>query len=129
MRNHEGCIRGFYRSTKAYYATFYTDDDGTVKPTYPVDIMIGMYHPDGGSSGEFSIEWDDKLGPRLKVWCDGWSALYRHFLDVLKELEKWDDEEPTEEEVANLLLSLGVHDLTKYSRTLPDPINKFKSKI
>ena len=127
MRNHEGCIRGFYRSVKAYYARF-EEVEGEFKPTEPVDIMIGMYHPDGGSSGEFSIVCDDALGPQLRAWCDGWSALNTNFLDLLKELEKWDDEDPTEEEVANLLLSLGIHDLTKYSRTLHDPIDKFREE-
>lgn len=127
MRDHSGCIRGFYRSVKAYYAHF-EEVDGEFKPIEPVDIMIGMYHPDGGSSGEFSIVWDDALGPQLRAWDDGWSALFRHFLDLLKEMEKLDNEEPTEEEMANLLLSLGIHDLTKYSRDLPDPLIKFQEE-
>lgn len=50
MKDHEGCIRGYHRSSKAWYAKANYKDR--------VSISFGMYHPDGGTSGEMQIEWN-----------------------------------------------------------------------
>ena len=49
--------RGYYRFSKAWYAT----DRDLAKPT----VMVGLYHPDGGTAGEISIEWEDIKGQQV----------------------------------------------------------------
>ena len=110
MKDHEGGTRGFYRSSKAYYAM--ADRD--------VEIMFGIYYPrdGGGTSGEMAMRWHELSGglvPRLEVYCDAWSAL-QQFRDVLETLAEHDSEDITEEQFALILQEHGVTDLTEYKR-------------
>ena len=79
-----------------------------------------MYHPDGGTTGEFSIEWKalgGKVVPQLCSWDDSWSALST-FGDVLQRLGQIDGENATPEQVAALLIECGFEDRTE--RTPPN---------
>ena len=114
MKNHKSAVRGFYRSSKAWYAM--ADRD--------IEIMFGMYYPDdgGGTTGEMSMRWHD-LGkalpvPRLEVYCDAWDAL-QQFQDVLAILAEHDSEDITEDEFAIILQRCGVQDLTPYTNDNP----------
>ena len=113
MRDHDGCVRGFYRSSKAWYAMDERD----------IDVMFGMYHPDGGTTGEMSMRWHDlgpgRLVPRLEVFCDAWDAL-QEFTDVLAVLAEHDSEDITEEEFVSILQAHDVQDLTKYESPYPN---------
>jgi len=107
MKEHEGCIRGYHRSTKAFYANVMGDR---------IDVMIGMYHPEGGTSGEFKIEWeqlDGKRTPRLKSFDDSWNVLWM-FKDLLEKMANIDSEDISEEDFCKLLDSLKIKDLTDY---------------
>ena len=82
MRDHNGCKRAYIRSSKAYYAKSL--------PTETIfKIMVGMYHPGGGTSGEFEFEWVDLgshgLCARLKCFDDAWDALDQ-FKDLLHKI-------------------------------------------
>ena len=107
-RNHEGCIRGFYRCSKAWYADKNRD----------TEIAIGMYDPEGGTSGEFSVKWSE-LGSRivmqLRAYDDSWSAL-ACFADLLAGMANMDSDKISEPEFANFLTAIGVKDLTPYNR-------------
>lgn len=115
MKDHTGCRRGFIWTSQAYYAK-------TALATRDVldNITIGMYHPEGGTTGEFTIEWTE-LGGRecaqLKAYDDSWSAL-QLFGDVLAKVAEHDDAGLTPAQLAELLLSCGVVDLT--DRVGPD---------
>ena len=78
------------------------------------EILIGMYCPDGGSSGEFAIRWK-KVGSyyaaRLEVFQDAWSALWL-FADLLERLPHFDSERPETSHVITLLKQLGITDRT-----------------
>ena len=109
-KDHTGCKRGFIWTSQAYYCKSALAARDVID-----NIMIGMYHPEGGTTGEFSIEWT-KLGGRdcaqLKAYDDSWSAL-QLFADVLVKLAEHDDASITPAQVADLLLACGVVDLTK----------------
>jgi hypothetical protein len=78
------------------------------------EIMLGFYSPDGGTSGEFAIRWEQlsgKIVARLKAYEDSWSAL-AHFSDVLEKLAELDGTNPGIEAVAEVLKSCGVIDAT-----------------
>lgn len=106
-------IRGYYRMSKAWYAEY-------LKPIEPVTIMIGMYYPSGGCAGEMAVTWeplDNQLFPQLKAFDDAWKLLVS-CSDLLKEMAKWENENITEEQFADLLNSVGFTDLTLYKQNL-----------
>jgi hypothetical protein len=108
MRDHTGCIRGYYRSTKAYYAKNLQDDN--------LNVMFGMYHPEGGSSGEMKMEWVDigsKKTPQLQVFDDAWDALGL-FPDLITELATLDSKDINDDEFCIVLDRLGFKDITPY---------------
>lgn len=102
MRDHSGNLRQF--------ACFANDS------SRPVKIVIGLYGRLGGTSGEFTVEWestsDGCYTPRLKVWNDGWSAL-QHFQDMLEVLAAHDSEDLSPEKFMVLLQGLGIANHTR----------------
>jgi len=114
---HEGKIRGFYHLSEAWYA----DANLKNRSDKIVDqVMIGFFgsYGEGGTTGEFAIEWHDiggKTHPRLQVFDDAWEAL-THFSDLLVEMAKLDNTDPTPAEFCKLLIQLGIKDLTPRTR-------------
>ncbi len=107
MTDHEGCIRGYHRSSKSWY---YKSLDGKI------EVSFGMYHKDGGTSGEMSIEWIPLAGElcaELKCFEDSWSALSL-FTDLIQKMGEIDGENIQEEDFCKLLDSCGFTDLTSY---------------
>lgn len=113
MQDHTDCKRGFTQLSKAWYGKAnLTSDD------IQDEIMIGMYHPEGGTTGEFSITWKELAGeftPVLKSFEDSWSALWI-FKDVLEKLAELDSTNPTADQIATLLESLGIENMTQTTR-------------
>lgn len=110
MTNHDGCKRAYIRSSKAHYSAYL--------PKENIRVMVGMYHPEGGTSGEFEFEWvilNGKGCARLKAFEDSWSALWL-FKDLLEKMSEIDSEEIQEPEFCQLLDSLGVIDITEYEK-------------
>lgn len=109
MNKHQECQRGFSILSEAWHART-SLSDRTVD-----EIMIGMYHPEGGTTGEFCVTWD-KLGgrvvPKLEAFNDSWSALAK-FADVLSWMASFDDREITPKQFADALRTMGVKDLTE----------------
>jgi hypothetical protein len=109
MKSHEGCERGFYILSESWYADS-VKREGTID-----EIMIGMYHPDGGSTGEFAVRWimlANKATPRLEAYDDSWSAL-QNFRDMLNWMESVDNQNISPKSFAEALRNFGVKDLTK----------------
>ena len=106
MKDHEGCVRGFIWSSKAWYSPGVVDGP---------EVTFGMYEPGQGTSGEMVMRWHNlgSMVPRLEVFCDAWDAL-QQFQDVLVELAKHDAENITDEEFVTILKTCGVQDLTEY---------------
>lgn len=78
-------------------------------------VLIGIYHPEGGTSAEFKVVWEYLGGeavPRLCVYDDAWGAL-PHFSDLLKAMEDLDDKNVTPGDFCKLLVSLGIEDATE----------------
>lgn len=113
MKTHDGCKRGFTHLSASWYGRSCLADG-----EYLDQVMIGFYHPEGGSAGEFAIRWThlrNESTPRLEAFDDAWSALYE-FRDVLAKLAEHDGENMTSEAVCSLLVSCGVEDMTQRDR-------------
>jgi hypothetical protein len=109
MDKHKDCFRGFIQVSKAWYGTGIIEDDGLLD-----SITMGFYDAQGGTTGEFTIDWIKLSGewtPELKVFEDAFDALYE-FSDILKELAKLDGTNPHPNIIADLLISLNVKDRT-----------------
>ena len=107
MKDHNGCIRGYHRTSKAYYAKSMKEN---------IEINFGMFHPKGGTSGEMTMEWIEISGTlyaQLKSFEDSWSAL-SSFPDLIERMGKVDGEKIQEEEFAKMLDECGFKDLTVY---------------
>lgn len=116
MRNHDGCKRGYVRSSRTWYAKNRNEN---------ISVLVGMYHPDGGTSGEFVFEWiplSGKLCCQLSSFEDSWSALLK-FGDLLNEMGKIDSQLIQEPEFCQLLDSLGIIDITEYEQNKPKFFN------
>lgn len=101
---------GFYVENKQWYA--YQFD--RVNP----QIMIGDYPEGGGTRGEFSIDWELLGGayiPRLKCYDDAWEVLANE-PSLIKALGELNNKNSTQEEIVEVLLSLGYRDLTQCTR-------------
>lgn len=110
MKNkHDGCVRGFHHYRAAWYGKV-----GNLGRDVVDEINIGMYHPEGGTTGEFSVKWEELSGEvvaRLNVYNDGWNAL-AHFGDALARMAALDGPTIAPEVFCELLVSCGVVDLT-----------------
>lgn len=114
MRDHIGNKRQFIQSSKAWYGCGNLTPGDSLKDV----VTIGFYSHDGGTSGEFEIEWIELCGnivPRLKAWDDGWSALY-HFNDMLKVMASIDSENISVDDFCTRLEELGIENATPTSR-------------
>lgn len=114
MANTDG-KRAYVRSNKVYYAHILKPDD--------VSVSVGIYHPDGGTSGEFTIRWHDlrraNLCARLEAFEDSWNVLHLHFQDLLAKMAEAGSREIQESEFCKLLDSLGIVDITEYEQGKP----------
>jgi hypothetical protein len=110
MKNHDGCNRGFTHLSEAWYGKACLANNDKVD-----ELMIGFYHPDGGTTGEFAIRWTNlggKITPRLEAFDDAWNALYE-FRDVLAKLAEHDSEDMRPEAICALLVECGIEDMTQ----------------
>ena len=108
-RKHAGDIRGYSLLSEAYYGK------GILSMGVVVDeVTIGMYCPDGGTSGEFCVQWVvlcGKVTPQLTAFDDSWSALAM-FSDVMAKMAKVDSDDISPKQFCALLDSCGVVDRT-----------------
>jgi hypothetical protein len=114
MNKHEGCVRGYYRSIKAWYAK--AND-------YPMEITFGMFEKGDGTSGEMSVRWEElggKIVPCFRCFDDGWSALSL-FTDLIKKMGEVDNENISEADFAKMLDECGFEDLTPYQSPYGEP--------
>ena len=108
-KKHYGCKRMFTQLSRAWYA------EANLRHDLLDEIMIGFYHPGGGTTGEFAIRWEELGGestPRLEAFDDSWSALWE-FRDLLEKLAEVDDQDITPVQLCDILISLGIEDNTK----------------
>lgn len=107
MKQHEGCIRGYHRSSKAWYAKANNKDR--------IEVIFGMYLEGDGTSGEMTMEWVELSNKhaRLKTFEDSWSVLAL-FTDLIQRMGEVDSEGIQEEEFCKMLDECGFKDLTAY---------------
>ena len=119
-RKHEGCRRQFSHLSRAWYGA------ANLARTRDVidEIMVGMYHEDGGTTGEFAIRWTELSGkhvPMLVVYDDAWDALLE-FRDVLEGLKQIDGQNATPEAIGELLKACGVEEATEEESPYGEPL-------
>jgi len=110
---HAGCERGFTQLSAAYYGPALLADGKLID-----EVMLGFYHPDGGTTGEFAIRWTrlaGKITPRLEAFDDSWNALWG-FRDVMARFADVDGEDISPSELCALLIECGVKNRTETSR-------------
>jgi hypothetical protein len=106
-------IKGFHILNRAWHA----------QTPYQPEIMIGMYHPDGGTSGEFVIRWHDlpyHTAPCLEIFDDAWKLFFS--MPELADLAKLSESRRTQDDIVAFLKSLGFHDLTAYADKAREPL-------
>lgn len=110
MNDHTDCKRGFYWGSKSWHWSA-SRVDGVIDV-----VNFGMYHKDGGTTGEMLVEWKELSGqsvPQLKAYDDSWIALSL-FADVIQILGEHDDENISPKDVVEILKRCGFEDLTVY---------------
>lgn len=114
---HKGCERGFIVFSESWY--------GEIQREYGMldEIVVGMYHPEGGTTGEFCIRWTmlgDKVTPKLEVFNDAWDALQR-FGDMLAWMASVDSQHISPQAFAEALRGIGIKDFTQRSNPHTSP--------
>ena len=97
-------------------------------------ITICVHNEEDRSIGEFDIEWVNLNGrecARIKVWEDGWDALWE-FQDLLEKMAEVAGDCITEPEFAKILDELGIEDVTEYrmkdkGKTILEKYNDYRS--
>lgn len=110
MNKHEGCVRGFTQLSRAWYGNIQHHTIGVSD-----QIMVGFYHPNGGTSGEFSITWESLMGdyvPKLCAYDDSWNVLSL-FSDLIERMSEVDNQNISPDEFVKILISLGIEDRTE----------------
>ncbi len=113
LSKHEGCYKGYTLMSESWYYE-------ANRPTMNCmdEVNFGYFDPEGGTSGEMSMEWHDlnnELVPKLGVYNDGWDAL-SNFQDLIVELGKLDDINISPKQFCDLLDTLGFKDGTERIR-------------
>ena len=106
MSDSKGVERGFYWSSKAWYAKNADCENR---------ISIGMYAGEGGTSGEFQVRWYEQGGemvPRVEIFDDTW-LLFSEFTDLFKTLSVA-SENMTEQQFVGMLIDHNFKDMTPY---------------
>jgi len=114
MKHHIGLKRGFHHLSAAWYGPANLACDRECVD----NVMVGFYHPEGGTSGEFCVSWErlgGKVTPVLRAYDDSWSALHQ-FSDVLAKMAEHDSEDMTPQAFCELLNSCGVEDMTQRAK-------------
>ena len=100
----DDCIKGFFIPVEAWYKNTVTGNP---------EIWIGFYCKNGGTAGEFKIEWDN-IGIRLHAYNESWEALSK-MPELIALMAKYDREkiEPDIKEFAEQLKKIGFKDITE----------------
>lgn len=107
---HAGGYRGFTWVSKAHYA------DSALKGMAYEDVFnLGVYHEDGGTSGEFTISWyrlRGELAAQLEIFEDAFEVAIHVCSDLMSALAELDHKNPQPQDVYDLLIKLGFRDRT-----------------
>lgn len=106
-------VKRFYDAGAMWYA------DSAVRRQWRsgevAEFGVGIDAPDGGTYGEFRLVWSDfsphhRWALRIEVFTDGLAAL--HALGLVELLAAREGEDPSPDEMREILLGLGCVDQT-----------------
>ncbi|MCK5602949.1 hypothetical protein KAR91_13790 [Candidatus Pacearchaeota archaeon] len=109
-KDHKGDVKGFTHLSKSWYG-----EANLRNSKYTDEIMIGFYSPEGGTSGEFGVRWQQlggKSTPQLQVFNDGWHA-FAEMPELISRLKELDDMHVTPDDLSKILIDIGFKDLTQ----------------
>ena len=112
MRKHDGDVRQYRILSESWYA-----DANMRNAEYTEEILFGMYCPEGGTSGEFSIRWiplGGESSPVLTAFGDAWSAMAQ-FPELLQQMVEWDSRKVSPAMVKEWLKTTTIEDATERS--------------
>ena len=107
---YQDCKRQFIQLSKSRYAEANLKDKDIQD-----EIILGFYHKDGGTTGEFSIKWiqlGNKFTPKVEMFNDSWS-LFQGFKDLFEAMVKLDNTEITPDKFVVFLEKLGIENATE----------------
>ncbi|MBQ6855546.1 MAG: hypothetical protein IJO13_00410 [Lachnospiraceae bacterium] len=115
--NKDVYIKAFYIPCESWYKE-------TIEEKDPY-IMIGLYHPSGGTKGEFMMSWENNQTPVFRAYHDSWNVLNEmpELVSMMAEISK-NREEISFFNFKNALLDIGYQNLTKAEK--PDHIPAIK---
>jgi len=102
--------RQYVRSHKAWYAN--------ANKIFNPEIMIGCYHEDGSTTGEFCIKWyvlGSCIAPKIECFDDAWCTMINEFSNLMKRLGGLSGN-VEESQVVKILDELGIEDATKIGK-------------
>lgn len=110
MGKHDGDVRQYRIMSESMHA-----DASLRNEECTEEILFGLYHPGGGTSGEFWLRWvpiDDESTPVLMAYSDSWSAMSQ-FPELLEKLVEWDGCKVSPTMVRGWLQTTTIEDATK----------------
>lgn len=104
--------RAFYHFNESWYASAARTSGRVVD-----EVTFGIYHEEGGTSGEMSMRWHDIASgrppaPRLECFDDAFAVL-AGMPDLIAALAEHDGENMAPSDFCLLLVKLGFKDETK----------------
>lgn len=110
MNKHDSDIKGFVWYSETWYSK-----NIPLSEHIKDKLTIGFYSEEGGTSGEFQMDWEYLSGEvvmRLKAYNDGWSALV-NMPELLEYMKDIDNQNIPIEQFVKKLIDLGFKDRTK----------------
>ena len=108
---YQDCKRQFIQLSKSRYAEANLKDKDIQD-----EIILGFYHKDGGTTGEFSIKWiqlGNKFTPKVEMLNDYSWSLFQGFKDLFEAMVKLDNTEITPDKFVIFLEKLGIENATE----------------
>jgi hypothetical protein len=122
MDNHDNTSapKGFSWHSQTWYGPTQPIESGAVDM-----LNIGFYPIEGGTTGEFMIQWFEsgfynRNVPRLMAHSDGWQTL-ADMTELIQLLATIGKDFPAPQEVVDGLLALGFRDTTQREGPVTEP--------
>jgi len=114
MSKHDGNTKGFSHLLEAHYGKTILSMKAYERVVD--DVTIGFYSEEGGTSGEFSVVWENLGGShgvsaKLVAWNDSWSAL-AEMPELIGLMNELDSVRMSPDDFCKRLIELGFKDRT-----------------
>lgn len=109
---HAGCRKVFVQLSRSWYRNAHRQ----MNTSDAIEIfMIWFRHPEGGTTGEFQVQWvllGGRAVPRLEVFDDAWHAL-ASMPELIEALANVNGKNIAPADFCKMLIELGFSDETE----------------